>query len=212
MRRRLISDAGRRIMQARQRLGLTQQDLATAIGCPSSAISRIEAGKLGISEDRLRAVAEVLGVKVQDLTGSIRDDGTRFSHDFLPYIYDFDPHLSLTDNVAAAESSQSWFQAPVDPSAPGRFAWRVSVHDLAPRVYPGDIVVVTPCGPGDLEAGDAVLLHDPTGLRLSYTAQADEKSAMVMSSHLSSPRELIGRVDLLYAQAPICKTAPLIRT
>lgn len=52
---------GRRIARARKRAGLTQEQLATALGLERTAITRIELGAQGLDTLQLTAIAETLG-------------------------------------------------------------------------------------------------------------------------------------------------------
>lgn len=60
-------ELGRRIAASRERAGLTQVELAQAVGLSQSAISRIESGERGVDSLELAAIAERLGVSVLDL-------------------------------------------------------------------------------------------------------------------------------------------------
>ncbi|KPQ19687.1 helix-turn-helix domain-containing protein [Halomonas sp. HL-93] len=55
------------LRQARLDAGLTQIELAEAIGCSQSDISRLESGQRDITLERLKAIAAVLGVPVAQL-------------------------------------------------------------------------------------------------------------------------------------------------
>jgi Zn-dependent peptidase ImmA (M78 family)/transcriptional regulator with XRE-family HTH domain len=60
-------DLGRRIARARERAGLTQAQLAEAVGLSQSAISRIESGERSVDSLELAAIAQRLGVSILDL-------------------------------------------------------------------------------------------------------------------------------------------------
>lgn len=60
-------DIGKRIKAARQKAGMSQEELAQAIGSTKSAVSRYEAGKRQPSYDQLQRIAAALGVPVQEL-------------------------------------------------------------------------------------------------------------------------------------------------
>lgn len=55
------------LRKARLEAGLTQIELAASIGCSQSDISRIESGQRDITLERLKAIAEALGVPVAQL-------------------------------------------------------------------------------------------------------------------------------------------------
>jgi Zn-dependent peptidase ImmA (M78 family)/DNA-binding XRE family transcriptional regulator len=60
-------ELGRRIARARERRGLTQAQLAEAVGLSQSAISRIESGLRAVDSLELARIATVLGVSVLEL-------------------------------------------------------------------------------------------------------------------------------------------------
>lgn len=53
----------------RERKGLTQAGLGKLVGLDQTHISRLENGTKGVSNEKLRAIAEALGVTVSDLLG-----------------------------------------------------------------------------------------------------------------------------------------------
>lgn len=56
-----------RIRAARKGRGISQRDLARAVGVAQSTLSRIERGKRRVSVDRLVAIARALGVRPSDM-------------------------------------------------------------------------------------------------------------------------------------------------
>lgn len=67
-------EIGQRIRDQRNRLGMSQQELAEAVGYTSKvAISRIEAGQINIPMDKMARIAKCLDVRVSDLLSDKRD-------------------------------------------------------------------------------------------------------------------------------------------
>lgn len=62
----------RRIVAARKRLGLRQEDLASCLRLPQSVISRLEAGQRKISAVELRDLSELLDSSMDALVPSKR--------------------------------------------------------------------------------------------------------------------------------------------
>jgi len=73
-----VVDIGKRIKAARQKAGMSQEELAQAIGSTKSAVSRYEAGKRQPSYDQLQRISDALGISIYELfDGSTTDaDGT----------------------------------------------------------------------------------------------------------------------------------------
>jgi transcriptional regulator with XRE-family HTH domain len=65
--RSLVSIIGRRIAGIRDKAGFTQAELAERSGVQPETISRYEAGKLSVPLDRLKEIADVFGLRIQDL-------------------------------------------------------------------------------------------------------------------------------------------------
>lgn len=58
---------GQRIKDARERAGIEQADLATALSASQSAVSRYETGHADVSVWQLACIAEACGVEVKKL-------------------------------------------------------------------------------------------------------------------------------------------------
>ena len=65
---------GDRIRIKRNELGWSQRDLADKMGYNHSTITRIETGKIDISQSRVVQFSEVLGVSVAYLMGWLNED------------------------------------------------------------------------------------------------------------------------------------------
>jgi transcriptional regulator with XRE-family HTH domain len=62
---------GERVRSARRRLGLTQADLAKAIGSNRSAITHIERGQAGFSVNFLRKLSRALHLSTDAILGEV---------------------------------------------------------------------------------------------------------------------------------------------
>lgn len=70
---------GARVREARQYLGMSQEDVAQALGIQRSAVSQLESGGRGIDVVELTKLASLLGRDLDSLTGShtkFASDGT----------------------------------------------------------------------------------------------------------------------------------------
>lgn len=64
-----LLDAGRRVKQRRQELGLNQQEVADRAGVTRGYVSRLENGKSGSRTLELSKIVEALGLRLADLIG-----------------------------------------------------------------------------------------------------------------------------------------------
>jgi len=60
-------DLGSRLRRLRRQRGLTQDELAVAVGVSRSAVAQWESGRSGQATSHLRRLAEALGIQVNDL-------------------------------------------------------------------------------------------------------------------------------------------------
>lgn len=67
------TDFGRRVNEARERVGLTQQQLAEKLGSSQRAIARWERDSIALRPDQLFVLADVLGVSLDYLIGRSQD-------------------------------------------------------------------------------------------------------------------------------------------
>lgn len=78
-----MESIGHRIADLRQRVGLTQSDLAKKLQTTQSAVARMEAGKQNVSADMLKRVSQALGKNLITLSpGTVNveiDGGTKLS-------------------------------------------------------------------------------------------------------------------------------------
>lgn len=65
-------ELGARIAQARQSLGMSQEELGKVIGVDRSAMSRVEAGQRKVDSIELLAIADALGKPVDFFLASIK--------------------------------------------------------------------------------------------------------------------------------------------
>lgn len=79
---------GRAIRDARVAAGLSQPDLASALGITQTAVSKMELGQTTISSTRLREIAKVLGTSASTLMG---DNGQAPLRDRLAHATELQP-------------------------------------------------------------------------------------------------------------------------
>jgi transcriptional regulator with XRE-family HTH domain len=83
---------GRRIQQEREYAGLSQEDLANAVGVSQELVARWEKGERQLKADQLPLIAAALGITV----GRIYGEG-------VPRTKDFDAVIRNHRHVAAGE-------------------------------------------------------------------------------------------------------------
>jgi len=71
--RETASELGRQIRRARERVGLTQADLAAILGKNQASVSQWESGKRAPSVDDLLAIAEQVQADISELLPSLRE-------------------------------------------------------------------------------------------------------------------------------------------
>ncbi|WP_312813001.1 helix-turn-helix transcriptional regulator [Brevundimonas sp.] len=69
-------EIGRRLRQARMAKGLTQKEMAAAIGLSHQSIQKYENGESRLSLSTLALLRHQLGIEAADLLPAIRADGT----------------------------------------------------------------------------------------------------------------------------------------
>lgn len=112
----------------------TQDELAQKAGyADKSAISRIEAGKVGLNAEQIKAFADVFGIPAGDLMGS---DG-------------LEDRIPVVGRVAAGEPIDAIQDVidyePMSPDMLNRgdyFGLKVKGDSMNPRIYDGDVVIV----------------------------------------------------------------------
>ena len=76
---------GARIQQAREELGMTQQELAARLGCTQAALSNYELSKRRLCVANLEQIASALGKRLSYFTEPVTDeddgrDWARYPH------------------------------------------------------------------------------------------------------------------------------------
>lgn len=70
------ADIGARLKEAREYLGLSQQEVATALNLPRTAVSMIESGQRGVESLELKALAKLYQRPIAFFTGEEEVLGT----------------------------------------------------------------------------------------------------------------------------------------
>lgn len=90
---------GKRIKAARQKAGMSQEELAQVIGSTKSAVSRYEAGKRQPSYDQLQRIAKALSVSIYELF-----DGSTVDESGALHVWPADNAITLLDALQDGKS------------------------------------------------------------------------------------------------------------
>lgn len=144
-----------KIVELRQKAGLTQEQVAAHLGMTYSSYSRMEKRPERIRTDRLLVLAALFGVPVGDLVGS--SDAPTLG----AYGRAFEVMCVTPDGLSLDRTGEViHFTAAVSVQA---YALKVTSRDMACKVKTGDIVLVDPArhpDPGDVVVAKAPLTGD----------------------------------------------------
>ena len=71
-----VSDLARTIATAREKRGMNQSELARAVGVSPQAVQKWEAGASVPRANKLKAIAEVLGISIREIVPTRATPGT----------------------------------------------------------------------------------------------------------------------------------------
>lgn len=70
--KRTRTDFGQRVFEARQRLGVSQVEIAQQLGISQSAFAAWERSPVALKPEQLRTLADILNTSIEDLIGTDR--------------------------------------------------------------------------------------------------------------------------------------------
>lgn len=178
------------IKTARDRKGLTQEDLARALGVTRNTVSQWESGETAPKRMRQILVAKVLGIPLHAISPlqvsgiTVLDDVQQAVN--LPV---FDLGAISIDTAGELTMSVSIGQIVAgNDLSPKCFAARVSDDSMAPEFSMGDVVIIDPTvGAND---GDVVMITSPkkaTMLRRLVARGPNSKGQEVYDLHTNNP-------------------------
>lgn len=80
-------DIGRKLQQAREEAGLSQEQLASMLGCAQSTLSNYEKGKRRLYLTQLEKIAEILNRPIEYF---LETSNTNNNHRTKPFNYDYE--------------------------------------------------------------------------------------------------------------------------
>lgn len=168
-----MSDIYERIKSRREELGLTTEELAQRMGYKTrSSITKIETGKAGIPQSKVKAFARALQTTTAYLMG---DDDAREARPSIPVGFEPLPEMAMVPLVGTIACgtpilAEQNVEARIGVPAAWRadFALTCKGDSMAPRYLDGDIVCIR-CQP-QVENGQiaAVLIGDEATLKRFY--------------------------------------------
>lgn len=175
-----LTSLGARVRYCRERLGLSQDELALRVGAAQQTIQRLESGKIRKSTF-LPYIAKELGVDFDRLLYGIApaDSNSAFrSISMVPVrrvplfsTRDCEWVLSFLEDQTVPAPSGKWVtmddSLPFAESGTRLFALKLSVSDEAfqPEFRPGDQLLIDPDAP--IQPGDPVVVFEPGSERLN---------------------------------------------
>lgn len=151
------------IKNRRIELGMSQEELAEKMGYTDrSSISKIEAGKVDLSQSKILRFAEVLNTTASDLMGdSGNNPEPKIESDFIRFPIIGNIKAGYGKNAIMEYTDDYAYFAPQDihVSAEDYFVLRVKGDSMYPRILDGDIVLVHK--QPSVDSGDiAVVMYD----------------------------------------------------
>lgn len=171
---------GCRVRHYRERLGLSQEELAARVGAAQQTIQSLESGKIRKSTF-LPHIARELGVDFDTLLPGGGNPGPARGAGALPMAStrrvplfstrDGGPVRAYLEDQSLGSPTGKWvamdYSQPFAESGPRLFALKLSLSDEAfhPEFRPGDQLVVDPDAP--IQPGDPVIVFKPGAERLN---------------------------------------------
>jgi len=150
----MSKELGIKIRELREKLGLTQRELAEKLGVDNSTISAYESGRITPSVDKLRKLAEILGV---DVSYFLEGEATPVP---LPPIRKAIPLYNTnmtTGNGAFPDSVQPIRYISTDLTD-ADCAFIVHGQSMFPEISEGDVILVKHTSPDEIRNGDIVVV------------------------------------------------------
>lgn len=140
-----MKTSAERLKQVRMRMGMSQKDFARELGFTAVVLNRLENGNRQPSPEFLSALLNRYRVDLNSLVV-----GTKEGVGTVVPLYTADELFKSPEERLATQ----WLSSPATLDV--HFAFRMNDDSMVPRLYPGDIVLVSE-EPPDL--GDLVLCH-----------------------------------------------------
>lgn len=145
-------EIGRKIRELRQKLGLTQTDLAHRINVDPTTISHYESGKRAVTIEILQKIAEALGVSLALFFSDQEVVPVSSAKRLIPL---FDTNMTVGSGIFP-KALQAIRSIPVDDASVD-YAFIVRGKSMEPDIKDKDVVLVKVVPPDTLRNGDIVV-------------------------------------------------------
>lgn len=179
---------------ARKAKGLTQVEVARAIGLTQNGYSYWENGKAKIDRDQLLKLANLFDVSVDYLLGNTTTTNTGSQIVRIPVLGSIPAGIPLE----AIEEIIDWEEIPESMCAGGKeyFALEVKGDSMWPDYLPGDVVIVrkTPC----FESGDVCVVYvNGYDATLKQVKSQDDGSMTLVPRNQSYPPRTYSKEEVM---------------
>ena len=179
---------------ARKAKGLTQVEVARAIGLTQNGYSYWENGKAKIDRDQLLKLANLFDVSVDYLLGNTTTTNTGSKIVRIPVLGSIPAGIPLE----AIEEIIDWEEIPESMCAGGKeyFALEVKGDSMWPDYLPGDVVIVrkTPC----FESGDVCVVYvNGYDATLKQVKSLDDGSMTLVPRNQSYPPRTYSKEEVM---------------
>lgn len=179
---------------ARKAKGLTQVEVARAIGLTQNGYSYWENGKAKIDRDQLLKLANLFDVSVDYLLGNTTTTNTGSKIVRIPVLGSIPAGIPLE----AIEEIIDWEEIPESMCAGGKeyFALEVKGDSMWPDYLPGDVVIVrkTPC----FESGDVCVVYvNGYDATLKQVKSQDDGSMTLVPRNQSYPPRTYSKEEVM---------------
>ena len=179
---------------ARKAKGLTQVEVARAIGLTQNGYSYWENGKAKIDRDQLLKLANLFDVSVDYLLGNTTTTNTGSKIVRIPVLGSIPAGIPLE----ALEEIIDWEEIPESMCAGGKeyFALEVKGDSMWPDYLPGDVVIVrkTPC----FESGDVCVVYvNGYDATLKQVKSQDDGSMTLVPRNQSYPPRTYSKEEVM---------------
>ncbi|MBG9549289.1 MULTISPECIES: helix-turn-helix domain-containing protein [Cytobacillus] len=93
-------DISKKIVELRERKGLSQRELARRVDLNPSVMNRIETGDRPLRADELKRISDALGVQVDEILGSSTKNSTKDEKDIAKRMEEIREDLTKADGLS----------------------------------------------------------------------------------------------------------------